>query len=169
MKIEVDGCPFCSASRKQKARTHSSGEAECHAAASASETLLIREVLLFTGLEARGICRREGVGIIRHSSTKVLWLQQLMKRGVVMVGACTSAQNRASIHAQKIPSSPVISRLAAAARSHLHCPAKMITYRFSEGLFTDLGNNYRLPFLPWVQFWSQVKITGTVFSLGVLF
>ena len=46
--------------------------------------MLIREVLLFSGLEvrtellldsaaARGTCRREGVGTIRHLSTKVLW------------------------------------------------------------------------------------------------
>ena len=70
--------------------------------------MLIREVLLFTGLEvltellqdsaaARGICRRESVGTIRHLSTKVLWLQQLMNRGVVMVGACSSAENRADM------------------------------------------------------------------------
>ena len=84
LKIEVGGCPLFSASRKQKARAHSSGEAECYAAASAtSEALLIREVLSFTGLEvrtellldraaARGRCRREGVGTIRHVSTKVL-------------------------------------------------------------------------------------------------
>ena len=40
------------------------------------------------------MCRLEGVGTIRHLSTKVLWLQQLVKRGVVTVGACTSAENR---------------------------------------------------------------------------
>ena len=47
--------------------------------------MLIRGVLMFTGLEvrpevlldsaaARGTCRREGVGAIRHLSTKILWL-----------------------------------------------------------------------------------------------
>ena len=47
--------------------------------------MLIRDVLLFMGLKvqtellldsaaARGICRREGVGTIRHMSPKVLWL-----------------------------------------------------------------------------------------------
>ena len=68
-KIEVDGCPLCSASRKQTARAHSSGEAEYYAVASAaSEAMLIGEVLLFTGQEvrtellldsaaARGMCR----------------------------------------------------------------------------------------------------------------
>ena len=59
-----------------QARAHSSSEAEYYAAVSAtSEAMLIREVLLFLGLEvrtelllnsaaARGICRREGVGTI---------------------------------------------------------------------------------------------------------
>ena len=109
LKIEVDGCPLYSASRTQKARAHSSGEAEYNAAPSAtSEAMLIREVLLFTGKEvrsellldiaaARGICRREGIGTIRHLSTNVLWLQQLVKRGVVTVGACTSAQDRVDL------------------------------------------------------------------------
>ena len=54
LKIDVDGCPLHSASRKQKARGHSSFEAEYYAAASAtSETMLIREVLLVMGLEVR--------------------------------------------------------------------------------------------------------------------
>ena len=44
-----------------------------------------------------GICRREGVGIIRPLSTKVLCLQQLVQRGVVTVAACTSAENRADL------------------------------------------------------------------------
>ena len=70
--------------------------------------MLIREVLLFSGLEVRtellldsvatrGICRREGVGTIRPLSTKVLWLQQLVKRGVVTVGARSLADNRADL------------------------------------------------------------------------
>ena len=68
---------FCT-SRKQQARAYSSDEAEFDAAASAtSETMLNREVSLLMGPEvrteflldsarARGICRREGVGTIRH-------------------------------------------------------------------------------------------------------
>ena len=39
----------------------------------------------------------EGVGTIRHLSTKVLWPQQLVKRGIVIVSACTSAENRADL------------------------------------------------------------------------
>ena len=78
LKIDVDGCPLYSASRKQKARPHSSGELE---------PVLFREVLLFMGLEvqtellpdsaaARGMCRRERAGTTRHLSTKVFWLQR---------------------------------------------------------------------------------------------
>ena len=49
LTIEVD-CPLFSASRKQKARAHSSGEAEYDAAASATiEAMLIWEVLLVHG------------------------------------------------------------------------------------------------------------------------
>ena len=98
-----------------QARAHSSGEAEYSAAVSAtSEAMVIREVSLFMGLEvrielllnsaaARGICRREGVGTIRRLSMKVLWLQQLVKRGIVMVSACTSAENRADLGTKSLP------------------------------------------------------------------
>ena len=96
---------FC----KQKSREHSSGGVEYYAAASTtSEAMLIREVLLFTGLEvltellldsaaARGRCRREGVETIRHLSRQVLWLQQLAKREVITVGACVHPQRTAQI------------------------------------------------------------------------
>ena len=57
--------------------------------------LEVRTELLLDCAAARGICRREGVGTIFLLSTKVFWLQQLVKRGVVTVGACTSAENRA--------------------------------------------------------------------------
>ena len=52
LRIGDDGCALCSASRMQRARAHASGEAKYYAAASAaSETMLIREVLLYMGLE----------------------------------------------------------------------------------------------------------------------
>ena len=104
LKIEVDGCLLYSASSKQKSREHSNGGVEYYAAApTTSEAMLIREVLLFTGLEvltellldsaaARGRCRREGVGTICHLSRQVLCLQQLAKRGVITVGPCVHPQ-----------------------------------------------------------------------------
>ena len=39
---------------------------------------------------------------MRHLSTKVLWPQQLVKRGVVTVGACSSAENRADLETQPL-------------------------------------------------------------------
>ena len=114
LEIEVDGWPLYSASRKQKARAHSSGEAEyCAVVSATSEAMLIREVLRFMGLEvraellldsaaARGNCRREEVGTIRHLSTKVLWSQQLVKRGVVTVKACASAENRTDLETKAV-------------------------------------------------------------------
>ena len=113
LKSEVDGCPLYSASRKQKPRAHSSGEADYYAAASAtSEAMLIRELevrtevrteLLLDRAAARGMCRRERVGIVRQLSTKVVWLLQLVKRGVFTVGACTSAEVRADLGTKSLP------------------------------------------------------------------
>ena len=84
--------PLYSASRKQKARAHSSSEAGSSAASSASEAMLIREVLLFTGLEVRTELLLDSAAArvmyqTRHLSTTVLWVHQLDKRGVVTVGA----------------------------------------------------------------------------------
>ena len=105
-------CPLYSASRKEKPRAHSSGEADCYAAASAtSEANVNRELgartevrteLLLDSAAARGICRSERVGTIRHLSTKVVWLHELVKRGVVMVGVCTSAEIRADLETKSL-------------------------------------------------------------------
>ena len=65
--------------------------------------LEVRTELLLDSAAARGICRREGVGTTRHLSTRVLWLQQLVKGGVVAVGACTSAENRADLGTKSLP------------------------------------------------------------------
>ena len=120
MKILADGCALHSSSRKQKARAHSSAEAEYYAgAAAASEAMYLREVFLHAGFEvrtelimdsaaARGICRREGVGAIRHLSTKVLWLQQLVKRGVIAVGSTPGSENIADLGTKCLPADRLI-------------------------------------------------------------
>ena len=83
----------------KKAQAHSGGEAGYYAAASAiSETMLIREMLLFMGLKVR-------TG--QHSSTwhvptSKCW-NQLVKRGVVMVGEWTSAKNHADMETKSRP------------------------------------------------------------------
>ena len=40
---------------------------------------------------------------MRHLSTNVVWLQQLVKSGVVTVGACTSAEIRADLGTKSFP------------------------------------------------------------------
>ena len=40
---------------------------------------------------------------MRCLSTKVLWLQQLVKPGIVMVSACTSAENCADLGTKSLP------------------------------------------------------------------
>ena len=67
--------------------------------------LEVRTELFLSSAAAREICRREGVGTIRQLSTKVLvlWLQQLVTRGVVSVAACTSAENRADLGTKSLP------------------------------------------------------------------
>ena len=81
------------------------------AASATNEATLIRELeartevrteLLLDSAAARGICRSERVGTIRNLSTKVVWLQQLVKRGVVTVGACTSAEIRADLETKSL-------------------------------------------------------------------
>ena len=69
LKIEVGGCPLHSASRKQKAQAHTSGDVDpripvVHGTGSSNRTL--------DSAAARGICRRDFVGTIRHLSTTFL-------------------------------------------------------------------------------------------------
>ena len=94
------------------ARTQAAKTDYCAAASATSEAMLIRELeaqtevqteLLLDNAAARGMCRRDRVGTIRHLSTKVVWLQQLLKSGVVTVGACTSAEIRADLGTKSLP------------------------------------------------------------------
>ncbi len=85
---------------------HSSGEAEYYAAvAAACEGVYIKQVLEFAGYNvqlglwldsaaARGICRCEGVGRIRHLSAKSLWRQKLVKKAVDTVAG---TENKADL------------------------------------------------------------------------
>ena len=75
LKIEVDGCPRYSTTQTENT---------C-----ALKVAKLSAMLQHRPPEKRHICRRESVGTIRHLSTKVFRLQQLVKRGVVTVGACT--------------------------------------------------------------------------------
>ena len=93
----VDGCPVYGASRRQAAIALSSGESEVYAlSASISQALLWKELAAWLGFRpyvrahidsaaARGIAKREGVGKIKHLSTRVLWIQQKVKAKAVLV------------------------------------------------------------------------------------
>ncbi|CAE7357043.1 RE1, partial [Symbiodinium sp. KB8] len=84
------GCLIHSSSRTQRLIALSSGEAEVHAATSTLiDALFIRDCISFvSGIKdikirlcldasaAIGMLRRQGVGKVRHLSTRILWVQQ---------------------------------------------------------------------------------------------
>ena len=86
-------------SRTQRTIALSSGEAETYAATSGGcDAVLLKECLcyLFPGEElavklfidssaCRAILQRQGVGKVRHLSTRCLWMQQFCKRGVCSI------------------------------------------------------------------------------------
>ena len=76
--------------------------------------MYIREVLVHFGFQVtsnlildsaavRGICKREGVGRVTRLSCKVLWVQQLVKRGVLLVGSTPGLENKADLGAKSLP------------------------------------------------------------------
>ena len=93
--IYVGRCLLYSFTRRQSVIALSSGEAEMYASASGvSEGILLRKVLaflgMFLGLRAvsdssanHAMNHRLGVGKVRHMDTKVLWLQQLIYKGLL--------------------------------------------------------------------------------------
>ena len=112
--ISIGGATLYSFSRTQSVQAQSSGEAEFYAVASGtSEGLLLREVLLFFGIQkshggpqlrlrmdssaARGICLRQGVGKVRHLAVKTLWVQDLCKRSLARVFSVKSDENGADL------------------------------------------------------------------------
>ena len=57
----------------------------------------VHMILLLDSAAARGICRREGVGRIRHLLAKTLCLQKLVKSGGIVVDAVAGTENRADL------------------------------------------------------------------------
>ena len=88
--------------RKQKARVHSSGEAEHYAAVSATRDWKFGQNSYCT---AQPHVAYAGVNVLEPYANcqHVLWPQQLVKRGVVTVGACPSAENRAELGRKSLP------------------------------------------------------------------
>ena len=99
--IMLHGCLVHSSSRTQRTIALSSGEAETYAYAATSggcDAVLLKACLsyLFPGEElavklfidssaCRAILQRQGVGKVRHLSTRWLWMQQFCKRGVFLI------------------------------------------------------------------------------------
>ena len=93
--IYVGDCLLYSFTRRQSVIAQSSGEAELYAtAAGVSEGILIRKVLAFTGMVLglrtlsdsaanNAMTHRLGVGRVRHLEVKVLWLQQMVYKGLL--------------------------------------------------------------------------------------
>ncbi|CAK0870594.1 unnamed protein product [Prorocentrum cordatum] len=108
-KIEIDGVPMHSFSRRQSIVATSSGVAEYYAATAVAEDLLyFKSLLEFMGFTvaatlltdssaARGIARREGVGKVRSLEARVLWLQQAIKRKLMDLGTVGTDDNKADL------------------------------------------------------------------------
>ena len=103
------GCLLYSYTRRQTVVAQSSAEAELYATASGvSEGILLRKVLEFVGhtvgLRAitdssanNAVSHRLGVGKIRHLETKVLWLQDLVYDGRLVMSWIKGQQNQADL------------------------------------------------------------------------
>ena len=103
------GCLLYSYTRRQTVVAQSSAEAEMYATASGvSEGILLRKVLEFVGhtvgLRAitdssanNAVSHRLGVGKIRHLETKVLWLQDLVYDGRLVMSWIKGQLNQADL------------------------------------------------------------------------
>ena len=103
------GCLLYSYTRRQTVVAQSSAEAEMYATASGvSEGILLRKVLGFVGhtvgLRAitdssanNAVSHRLGVGKIRHLETKVLWLQDLVYDGRLVMSWIKGQLNQADL------------------------------------------------------------------------
>ncbi|CAE7221064.1 RE2 [Symbiodinium sp. CCMP2592] len=110
--IAVRANVLTTSSRTQRVIALSSGESELLASASVlSDAMLVRECVKFaSGLNespciqhhvdstaALGALRRQGVGKIRHLSTRILWQQLLVKQGVIATNKVSTDYNVADI------------------------------------------------------------------------
>ncbi|CAK0869723.1 unnamed protein product [Prorocentrum cordatum] len=129
-KIEIDNVPIHSFRRRQAIAATSSGVAEYDAAIAVAEDLLyFKSLLEFMGFTvaatlltdssaARGIAKREGVGMVRSLEARVLWLQQAIKRKLMDLGTVGTDDNKADL-GTKILGYERFVKL----RRHLHGPA----------------------------------------------
>ena len=104
--ILVNGHFIYGASRTQRVISLSSAEAEFHSAVSCSiDCVLVKAMFTFlsrqpTGVphvlidnSARAILQRSGVGRVRHLDAKLLWTQQKVKDGQLIINAVDTKWN----------------------------------------------------------------------------
>ena len=113
--IYVGGCLLYSFTRRQSVIALSSGEAEMYASASGvSEGVLLRKVLAFLGMflglrtvsdssANHAMNHRLGVGKVRHMDTKVLWLQQLIYKGLLTMTWQAGKDNNSDLGTKVLP------------------------------------------------------------------
>ena len=115
--VYIGDCLLYSYTRRQTVVAQSSAEAEFYATASGvSEGILIRKVMAFfewmLGLRAvtdsaanNAMSHRLGVGKVRHLETKVLWLQQLVYEGKLVMTWKPGRYNNADLGTKVLPKS----------------------------------------------------------------
>ena len=106
-------------SSNQTVVPRSSGEAECYAAVKgASEAIGFQSGCKDLGIDlkirllsdssaCRGICARTGIGKVKHMAVQLLWLQDVVRSGVVQLRAIRGDVNVADLMA-KFVSRPVL-------------------------------------------------------------
>ena len=107
--VEADGAPVYSFSRRQAIVATSSGVAEFYAAAAVAEDVFhLKQIFeffdfvvhAFVSLDssaARGMMKREGVSKVRSLEAKTLWVQQVVKRGLVGIRTVGTDDNSADL------------------------------------------------------------------------
>ena len=111
-------------STTQKAITLSSGEAELGGVVkAASEALGLQSVALDLGIcvgiavctdssAAVGICRRAGIGRVRHLAVGQLWVQELVREGAIELYKVMGEQNPADLLTKPLARATLDSHLA---------------------------------------------------------
>ena len=117
----INGQLVYSASRSQRLIALSSAEAEYHAAIScAIDGILIRSMveylfpnptaplrILVDNQAARSMMQRQGTGKIRHIHARLLWIQQRVQLGQVVVGPVPTAVNIADLMTKSLSPSRI--------------------------------------------------------------
>eukprot|EP00971_Amphidinium_carterae_P352935 6492776-Amphidinium_carterae.1 len=113
--LDLDGCVLCAGARTQNIVSLSTAESEFYAlTTAASELCHISSVLSFFGLEhtrvvvtdssaALGIAQRSGQGRVKHLSTRAMWIQSFVQKGVFTIAKVDGKINVADIGTKTLP------------------------------------------------------------------